>query len=543
MSHSPTHAPGPGLRRRDVLRAGGLAGAATLLAPALPSHAAAPAFRHGVASGDPLPDRVILWTRVTPAADATPGSGVGPDVMVRWQVATDAEFRDIVASGAVRTGPMRDHTVKVDAAGLAPSRWYFFRFAWGEQRSAIGRTRTAPAIDVQPDRLRFGVVSCSNWQSGHFAAYRQLAERGDVDAVLHLGDYLYEYGPGEYGSFRRHDPPHEMTTLSDYRRRHAQYKTDPQLQSLHAACPWIITWDDHETANDAWSGGAQNHTEGEEGTWVARRRQARQAYAEWMPIRFGSGGRLYRRLRFGTLAELTMLDLRSYRSKQASTVGEADDADRTLVGADQLAFLRDSLTAEDVQWKLIGNPVIFSPLLLPPVPRVVGKPLADLTGLVPEDGVPFNVDQWDGYQHERRQLIRLLANQGVQNTVFLTGDIHTSWAFEVPVDAGLYPLSRTVATEFVVPSVTSDNIDELTGAPPRTVSVSVEQAARTLNRHLKWVELDSHGYTVCDVRADRVQVDWYFLANREDAGSAARHAKSFAVTAGTQRLREVSDPV
>ncbi|MPY79713.1 MAG: alkaline phosphatase [Actinophytocola sp.] len=531
------------MRRRDVLRAGGLAGAATLLVPALPSHAAAPAFQHGVASGDPLPDRVILWTRVTPADDATPGSGVGPDVTVRWQIATDADFRDVVASGAVRTGPARDHTVKVDADGLAPGRWYFYRFAWNDQHSAIGRTRTAPPVDVQPDRLRFGVVSCSNWQSGHFASYQHLAERGDVDVVLHLGDYLYEYAPGEYGSFRRHDPPHEMTTLADYRRRHAQYKTDPQLQALHAACPWIITWDDHETANDAWSGGAENHTEGAEGSWVDRRRQARRAYAEWMPIRFGSGGRLYRRLRFGTLAELTMLDLRSYRSKQASSVGEADDADRTLVGADQLAFLRDSLTADDVQWKLIGNPVIFSPLLLPPVPRIVGTPLADLTGLVPEDGVPFNVDQWDGYQHERRELIRLLANQGVQNTVFLTGDIHTSWAFEVPVDAGAYPLSRTVATEFVVPSVTSDNIDELTGAPPRTASVSVEQAAMALNRHLKWVELDSHGYTVCDVSADRVQVDWYFLADREDARSAARHAKSFAVTSGTQRLREVSDPV
>jgi len=537
--------PDPRLRRRDVLRAGGLAGAATLLAPALPSSAAeaGPAFRHGVASGDPLPDAVILWTRVTPVEDATPGSGAGPDVTVRWQIAHDPAFRDVVVGGTARTGPDRDHTVTVDATGLAPGRWYFYRFGWNGQHSAVGRTRTAPAATASPDRLRFGVVSCSNWQAGHFAAYQHLAERGDIDAVLHLGDYLYEYAPGEYGNFRPHDPPHEMVTLSDYRRRHAQYKTDPQLQALHAACPWIITWDDHEIANDAWSGGAENHTEGAEGSWTARRRRARRAYAEWMPIRFGDDWRLYRRLRFGTLAELTMLDLRSHRSKQAATVGEADDPGRTIVGAEQLGFLRDSLAAEDVRWKLVGNPVMFSPLLLPPAPRVVGEPLAELTGLVPEDGVPFNVDQWDGYQHDRRELIRLLGRRDVRNAVFLTGDIHTSWAFEVPVDAGTYPVSGTVATEFVVPSVTSDNIDELTGAPPRTASVSVEQAARALNRHLKWVELDSHGYTVFDVRADRVQMDWYFLADRENARSAATHAKSYAVTAGTQRMHEVSDPV
>lgn len=514
------------------------------LASEASSAAASAYFLHGVASGDPLPDRVILWTRLTPTATATPGSGVGPSADVGWQVAKDAKFAAVVASGAAATGPSRDHTVRIDATGLSAGSWYYYRFSYKGQYSPVGRTRTAPAPTASPPRLRFGLASCSNWQSGHFAAYRRLADRGDLDAVLHLGDYLYEYGAAEYGNFRRHDPPHEMTKLADYRRRHGQYKTDPSLQRLHAACPWIVTWDDHETANDAWSGGAENHTEGAEGTWTQRRAWAKQAYREWMPIRLGPDGVIYRRLRFGKLLELTMLDLRSYRSQQVDFAngGEADDPDRTMAGAPQLAFLQESLRSS-AQWKVIGTSVMFSPLLIPPVPQIIGKPLADLTGIFPEDGAPINFDQWDGYQYERRLLVSQLAGEKVKDTVFLTGDIHMSFATEVPVDAGLYPLSPTVATEFVVTSVTSDNLDEIAGVPPRTASVAVETAAQALNRHLKFVEMDSHGYAVLDVTAERAQCDWYFLADREDPASAATHAKSFATKAGTQRLTAVADPV
>lgn len=534
----------PRIRRRSVIRAGG---AAALAVPALSlpfARAQTDVFRHGVASGDPLPDRVILWTRVTPAADAVPGSGRGPQVAVTWQVATDADFTSVVAGGEVTTGPDRDHTVKVDAGGLRPGTEYYYRFSCLGSSSPVGRTRTAPADGVVPARLRFGVVSCANWQAGHFAAYRRMAERGDLDAVLHLGDYLYEYGPNEYGTFRPHDPPHEMTTLSDYRRRHAQYKTDPSLQALHAACPWIVTWDDHEFANDAWSGGAENHTEGSEGTWAERRAAAKQAYREWMPVRLGPGGVIYRRLRFGALAELTMLDLRSYRSRQLDVgqAGRADDPDQVMAGDAQLAFLQESLRA-DVQWKLIGTSVMFAPLLLPPVPRIIGKPLADLLGLLPEDGGPINYDQWDGYQYERRQLVRQLRRERVRDTVFLTGDIHMSFAAEIPVDAGAYPLSPTVATEFVVPSVTSDNLDDIAGVPPRTASIAVETAARTLNRHLKYAEMDSHGFVVLDVTPERTQCDWYYLADREAPDSPAKHARSMITPAGAQRLRSVANPV
>lgn len=532
------------LRRRDLFRAGMAVTGTALLAPALPFVSSASTggyFRHGVASGDPLPDKVLLWTRVTPSDDATPGSGVGGTVPVEFTVAEDAEFTRVVTAGFLSTGPDVDHTVKVDAEGLTPDTWYFYRFTVDGQHSETGRTRTAPSPAAATEALKFGVVSCSNWQAGHFAAYRHLAQRDDLDAILHLGDYLYEYGAGDYGAFRPHEPAREMVSLADYRIRHGQYKTDPELRQLHAAYPWIITWDDHETANDAWSDGAENHTPETEGEWAARRAAAFRAYREWMPIRFGEGDKIYRRLRFGTLAELTMLDLRSYRTEQVpqTDLGSADDPDRTLAGSEQLSFLRDALVQQDVLWKLVGNPVMFSPLLVPPLPKVMGRPLADLTGLFPADGVPINVDQWDGYQYERDGLIAHLADNGVQNTVFLTGDIHTSWAMEVPLDAGTYPLSRTVATELVVPSVTSDNIDEMTGAPPRTASISAENALRVLNRHLKWVELDSHGFTVLDVRTDRLRMDWYFLADREKADSPATLAKSFEVDAGSQRLREV----
>ncbi|CAL9602037.1 Phospholipase D [Actinosynnema sp. ALI-1.44] len=529
--------------RRDALKLGAIAGAAFLAAPALPaqgltSSEATPRFRHGVASGDPLPDRVVLWTRVTPTDDALPGSGVGPTVTVDHEVAEDAAFTRVVVRGSTTTGPDRDHTVKFDVTGLQPGRHYFYRFTLDGQASPVGRTKTAPAATAAVAGLRFGVVSCSNWQSGRFAAYRHLAERGDLDAVVHLGDYLYEYGPGEFGSGRAHEPAREVLTLADYRVRHAQYKTDPELQQLHAAYPWIITIDDHEVANDAWSGGAQNHTEGAEGSYATRRAVAMQAYREWMPVRTGLDGRIYRRLRFGTLAELTVLDLRTYRSQQVGTdIGRADDPDRSIAGAEQLAFVRDGLVASDARWKLVGNPVMFSPVLVPALPQAIGRPLAELIG-VPADGVPINVDQWDGYQYDRRVLIEALADNGVQNTVFLTGDIHTSWAFEVPYDAALYPFTRrTVATELVVPSVTSDNIDELTGAPPRTVSVAAETALTTLNRHLKWVELDSHGYSVLDLTAERARMDWYFLADRSRADSTATLARTFTIAAGTQRLR------
>ncbi|MBA2444603.1 MAG: alkaline phosphatase D family protein, partial [Nocardioidaceae bacterium] len=326
----------PELNRRTFLTATA-ATAATAAATAVAGRSTAQAleqattslyFRHGVASGDPLPTRVVLWTRITPSASLPPGVGGGPTVSGSWEVGRDQAFERVVDSGTFTTSPVSDYTVKVDAGGLQPDTAYYYRFIFKGISSRIGRTRTAPALSATPDNLRFGVVSCSNLQAGFFSPYRHLASRNDLDAILHLGDYLYEYGPGEYGygnsdvDIRSHVPAHEMVSLRDYRQRHAQYKQDVDLQRLHAKLPFIATWDDHESANDAYRGGAENHSPETEGDWQSRKAFAHQAYDEWMPTRMsgtaksGDGDHLYRGLRFGTLANLSMLDLRSYRSKQ-----------------------------------------------------------------------------------------------------------------------------------------------------------------------------------------------------------------------------------
>lgn len=532
--------------RRSVLRAGAagvVLGAGVVAAGASVASADEPVFAHGVASGDPLPDAVLLWTRVTPTPDATPGSGVGPTVTVSWEVATDPAFATIIRSGAVSTGPDRDHTVKADATGLDPATTYYYRFRLDGAVSAVGTTRTAPALTASVARLRFGVVSCSNVPAGYFAAYRYLAERGDLDAVLHLGDYIYEYaGDFNGAAVRPHDPPREILTLADYRQRHAQYKTDEHLMRLHATVPFIATWDDHEVADNAWSGGAANHQPDTEGDYGARKAAAHQAYFEWMPVR-NEADKIYRRLRFGLLAELFMLDLRSYRSQQVD-VGSpgADDPNRTMTGAEQLAWLENGLTTSGSQWKLVGNSVMIAPFALPPLSHDLLGPLAELLG-IPSDGLSINPDQWDGYAADRRRLLDTLASRGVWDTVFLTGDIHSSWASDVPRDAGLYPLSPSVATEFVCTSITSDNIDEILGVPPRSVSPTIESAIRLLNRHIKYVELDSHGASVLEVTPAGTQMDWYYLANKADPASTLTWAKSFRTRAGTQKVQSVGTPV
>lgn len=529
----------PVLTRRTLLRGSTLAAGAALLAGRTAA-AATPAFAHGVASGDPLPDRVLVWTRLTPSPDATPGSGRGAPTPVRWEVSTPAG--DPVRSGTVTATADTDHTVKVDVTGLAPATDYHYRFTAPDgSRSGTGRTRTAPHVDADVPRLRFGVVSCANWEAGHFAAYRHLAAREDLDAIVHLGDYLYEYGRGEYGArggpVRPHEPAHEIVSLADYRIRHAQYKTDPDLQALHARLPFIVTWDDHESANDAWSGGAENHTPGAEGDWAQRRAAALRAYLEWMPVRVsGPDPVLYRRFRFGTLAELSMLDLRSHRSEQVSAVsGEVDSPDRSITGRTQLDWLTAGIVTAPTRWRLVGNPVMIAPVLLPPLDARTTAALTEAIG-TPRAGLPFNADQWDGYTADRRHLFDAITAADAVNTVFLTGDIHSSWAAELPVDAANHPASRSVGTEFVVPSVTSPNIDDMLGVPPRTATPAVEAALQATNRHLRYVELDSHGYGVFEVEPARAQMDWYFLSDPVDAAATVRVGASLAVADGTQRL-------
>ncbi|MEV6807187.1 alkaline phosphatase D family protein [Streptomyces sp. NPDC051132] len=543
--------PGPlAPRRRTVVKAA--AAAAVLagpLAAARPARAATgvPAFLHGVASGDPLPDGVLLWTRVTPVPEAIPGSGLGPDTEVGWVVARDRALTDVVARGTTTATAASDHTVKADIRGLAPATDYWFRFSAGGTDSPVARTRTAPAADAAVTGLRFGVVSCANWEAGRFAAYRHLANRGDLDAWLHLGDYIYEYKSGEYGTrgtvVRPHAPAGEILTLADYRLRHATYKTDPDLQALHLAAPVIAIWDDHEFADNAWAGGAANHTEGAEGTWAARQAAAKQAYFEWMPVRPAVAGTTYRRLRFGRLADLSLLDLRSFRSQQAATAnGSVDDPDRTLTGRAQLDWLKTGLQASDTTWRLVGNSVMISPFAIGSLTADLLKPLAKLLGL-PQEGLALNTDQWDGYTDDRRELLAHLRAHGIRNTVFLTGDIHMAWANDVPVDAGTYPLSASAATEFVVTSVTSDNLDDMVKVPEGTVSAVAAPVIKAANRHVHWVDTDRHGYGVLDLTAERAQMDFYVVSDRADAHATAGWARSYRTRSGTQRIERTYDPV
>ncbi|WP_046496006.1 alkaline phosphatase D family protein [Streptomyces odonnellii] len=541
-------------RRRTVVKAAAATAAVTVTAVAAPavlcgtaSAAETPAFLHGVASGDPLPDGILLWTRVTPSPDAVPGSGRGADTEVAWEVAEDRRFASVVARGATVARAASDHTVKADVRGLRQASTYYFRFTAGGAVSPVGRTRTAPAPDAAAPGVRFGVVSCANWEAGHFSAYRHLAARTDLDAVLHLGDYLYEYATGDFPAaeytVRRHEPEHEIVSLADYRTRHGRYKSDADLAALHATHPVIAIWDDHEFANDAWSGGAQNHTPGTEGAWADRAAAARQAYFEWMPVRASTEGTVYRRLRFGSLADLHLLDLRSFRSQQTTVgSGAVDDPERTITGRAQLDWLKAGLAGSDTAWKLVGTSVMISPVAFGSVPAHLLGPIAELLGL-PEEGLAVNVDQWDGYTHDRKELLSHLTQRGIRNTVFLTGDIHMAWANEVPVTAATYPLSASAATEFVVTSVTSDNLDDILHVPAGTVSVVASAAVKLANRHVKWVDMDHHGYGVLDVTAERAQMDYYTISDRTDPEATTSWARSYRTLSGTQRVERAEEPV
>ena len=554
--------------RRTVLATGAAgaagAGVATVTSRAsAAAPAASPVFRHGIASGDPTPQAVVLWTRVTPTPAATPGSGVGPEARVRWEVATDSRFRKVVRSGSFTTSAARDHTVKVDAAGLAPATWYFYRFTSAGATSPVGRTRTAPAETATPVNLRLGVVSCANLQAGWFSAYRHLAARDDLHAILHLGDYVYEYAPGQYGygaenrDIRPHDPAREMVGLEDYRRRHAQYKQDPDLQALHAKYPFIVTWDDHEVANDAYRDGAENH-QPDEGDYLARRARAHRAYDEWMPVRLddtaalGDGTRLFRRLQFGQLAQISMLDLRTYRDQQVATAAPTpvpvldaavSDPDRTITGREQLDWLKDSLLNGGPQWKLVGNPVMIAPVTFAQVPHDAVDPVNDVTGLLPRDGAPYNVDQWDGYTDDRRELFAHIRDRGLRDVVFLTGDIHSGWACDLPYDASTYPLGDSAGVEFVCTSVTSNNLKDITDSPRRTSSLAVEAAIQANNRHVKYLNFDDHGYSVFDLTPARAQMDYYVIGDRADQAAGVSWAASWATASGTNKATPVDRPV
>lgn len=526
---------------RQVSRRKFLAAAAALAAAnsAVQAHDGrrGPSFEHGVASGDPLHDRVIIWTRVT-----TPHWY--DDVEVKWQVARDPKMRRVVATGRSSANIWRDFTVKVDVDRLDPAHTYYYQFSTQGERSPVGRTRTLARGQV--DAARLAVVSCSNLPAGLFNVYALIAQRADLDAVLHLGDYLYEYANATYGDGALLDrvplPDKEIVTLSDYRQRHAQYKRDADLQAAHRQHPFICVWDDHEITNDAWKDGAENHNpELGEGEYSVRKRAAIRAYFEWMPIREWAhrpNARIFRQFHFGELADLMMLDTRHYGRDQQSPVPPLspsagfpandpviNDPGRTLLGFDQEAWLQERLyqsQSHGTTWRLLGQQIMMAQLSVSG-----GRTL-------------FNLDQWDGYRPARQRLFDGIRDNGVSNVVVLTGDIHTSWANELtgnPWDPAVYNPATgagVVGVEFVTPGVSSPGILNPVEAAQTAAFL------RSVSPHMKFAELNRRGYVLLDIDHERVQGEFWHVATVDSVSREETLAAAFVDEAGANRLQLAS---
>ena len=460
-------------------------------------------FYHGVASGDPLSDRVIIWTRITPADFGQTLSGT-------YQVATDNQFTNIVSSGSFTTDSTKDFTVKIDVTGLNPNTFYYYEFEHNGAYSLVGRTKTLPLGAV--DNMRLAVVSCASLESGYFNAYEAIANRNDVDAVLMLGDYIYEYesqGFSPNGNVdRTWQPAEEITELNDYRLRYNSYRLDYALRKLHQNFPWICIWDDHETANDSYPGGADNH-QANEGPWAQRMSAGKKAYFEWIPIRPKAPGNqeIFRTFELGDLAKIIMLDTRlEGRDQQVGTNDPVfNDTARTILGPSQFNWLKNELSTTTQPWKIIGNQVMI--------------------GSVEIFGTPVNTDSWDGYPAERQKLFDHLSTNNIDNMVVLTGDIHTSWA--VNLKNGNTP----VGVEMVTPSVTSPG-----------VPINLSGLITLQNPDIKYVELTKRGFMLVDITEQRVQGDWYNVNTIDQMDASNSCVKSYVTNTGSNALILANTP-
>ncbi|MCH2040659.1 MAG: alkaline phosphatase D family protein [Saccharospirillaceae bacterium] len=526
--------------RRSLLKNLGLAGAAATVAGPTAAMSSKPTpdpladkdiadFGHGVASGDPLANSVIIWTRISPKVNAA--------IDVTWRICRDVEMTDEVNSGIFSTNADRDYTVKVDADGLMPDSWYYYQFEAGDKKSAIGRTKTAAETGL--DRLRLAVVSCSSFPHGFFNVYKVLAERNDLDAVVHLGDYIYEYGEGQYDdkdlrAERALLPKHEIISLSDYRQRHNLYKRDPDLQAVHQQYPFIVTWDDHEFANDTYKDGAGNHDDSE-GDFYARKRAAKKAYFEWMPIRNQPDDleAVYRKLQFGNLVDLMVLDTRvEGRDEQVGffTQSERHDPNRTLLGFDQEQWLHNQLSVSTAKWKICGQQVQIQHIGPVALPDKLGG------------GASFFLDTWNGYTETRRRLFNHLEDNNIDNFVVLTGDIHSTWVADLaqdPYDRHKYNGKTgdgSLGVEFVTPSVTSP-------ALPPVIGDVAAAALKASSPHLKYCDMVHHGFFILDVTEERAQADWYFVNTIEKQSTAHYHKVSYKTDNGANRVSKAGSPV
>ncbi|WP_203942989.1 alkaline phosphatase D family protein [Planotetraspora thailandica] len=494
-----------------------------------------------MASGDPLTDRVILWTRVTaPGAQSTHAE-------VAWVVARDPELKHVVASGTSTTDASRDWTVKVDADGLKPGRTYYYAFSAFGGKSLVGRTRTAPK--GSPDSLRLAIVTCADYTQGLYNAYGRIAERDDIDAVVHLGDYIYE--GGKQDKVRPAVPPVEVRTLDEYRGRYASQRLDANLAEMHRHHPMIWVWDDHETCDGTWRDGAdpKNQDEAEDGPFSARKLAARQAALEWLPIRSPephNPERIYRSFSFGNLVDLIMLDTRRIgRDEQAAwhvdsftQTGAFADPTRQILGETQEQWFFDSLRDSTAAWRIIGNQVMFSQY------KFVGAPNAT------NASVYANPDQWDGYNPARDRVFDALEKHHVKDVVIVTGDVHAALAMEVtrdPNNPEAYDPATSrgaVAVEFVTPSISSAGDPEPESAtaqttPERMLASHQANAAANPNPHIKYLNT-LNGYMILDINRERVKADYWLVPFVGRPTDQQDLDKSFVVPRGRATLMDAS---
>lgn len=527
--------------RRTLLKISAALGTISMLPGCGSSGAGAssdgPAFRHGVASGDPLADRVILWTRVSGVADGTP---------VRWRVARDPGMTQIVRDSAdgfdpaqPRTVDMaRDFTYKVDARGLEPGTTYYYRFTVAGIDSPIGRTKTLPI--GEPERVRLALCACSNFSNGWFNAYKALAGR-DIDAVLHVGDWFYE-GKGNSTIGREHRPARETVSLADYRERHAQYRTDPDLAEAMRQHPFITVWDDHESANNSWRDGAAAHDPETEGNWQARKRASARAYAEWMPLRLPESDdplTIWRQFAFGDLLDLFMLDTRLQRNApELDSIFDpaSDDPQRSALGRDQKAWLKEQTQASAARgtaWRVLGQQIMMAPhrgftqgeVPLPYLPEDIAQAMG-----IRQGGGSEGRDNWSAYAAERNELLAFWRDNGIANNVVLSGDIHTAWGADVvedpftpfnPVTPGLTGVpgynaltgQGSAAVELVAMSVTSGNaidfIPDNSQATETVASAYNRLVVETLNPNVIHHNVAIHGFVLVDFTRERVRGEFW----------------------------------
>ncbi|EKA7381230.1 alkaline phosphatase D family protein [Vibrio parahaemolyticus] len=517
-------------------------------------------FEHGVASGDPTQTQVIIWTRVTTAASY---------VDVSWQVASDMEFSNVVQSGVFTTDTGRDFTVKVDVQNLNANSQYYYRFIVGEMMSEVGQTQTLPEDGVE--KASMAVVSCANYPAGYFHVYREILnqhEQSPFDVVLHLGDYIYEYGAGGYASEdaaalgREPSKGTECITLDDYRKRYAQYRQDADLQALHAKLPMIAVWDDHELANDTWKNGAENHQD-DEGSFIDRRAAAAAAWTEWLPVRENtfSNMLIYRQFSFGSLVNLMMLDTRlvgrdkplDYFSLSAPTmeaigglVAQSRSADRELLGTEQLAWLMNEFNTHDAKWNVLGQQVLMSRMELPSSVMTAMFQLftsteekkteallavnTAITGYLADPSadpisLPYNLDAWDGYYVEREKVYQL-AKASSGNFVCLAGDTHNAWASELN-DVSNNP----IGVEFATSSVSSPGLEEYLALDPVAIA-QMEYTLPHLVSELQWADIKQRGFMRVTFTADAAQSTWYLVSTIKDKKYQVT-TKSASTTNGT----------